>query len=232
MKKYVILGVVVLLIALLVFLVVFLFRGMGELNELVEQGKDLNNKNEQNTNTPDDTTQDPPESDPTDPPEEVDPFDAEDTSNAASQSAFYAKVGSKDGMTAGVITGEDIGQVEFLHDGLTVYENGTMVFNDTSPGFYYEVGTFEGEMAVMPHRLYYRLFKDGAWENSVHVVDGTNFVLYLSFSYDSGSGWNSYQRYDGSFSLPDRHYIGMVAIGLAEDFTPDFEGFRLYVLED
>lgn len=235
MKKILFRGSIVLLVCVLVFLVVFMLQGMAELEELSEKGNDLvnnSNKTEEDTDPPDDTTEEPPVSDPVDPPEDEDPFDAVDNSNAASQSSFYAKVGSKLGVVA-----DDLGLIGpslnvTLPDGLTVYDSGTMQFNNTDPGWFYEVGNFEGENAIFPHRLYYRLLRDGEWESNVHAVDGTNFVLYLSFSYDSGSTWNSYQRYDSSFSLPDRHYIGMVAIGLAEDFATDFEGFRLYALKE
>lgn len=234
MKKVLFWISVSLLVLLLVFLTVLLFQGVSELDELTEKGENImsdnSNKNEENTDIPDNTPDDTPTSTPTDPPEDEDPFDAVDTSNAASQSAFHVKVGSKDGMTADVITGEAFGQVKFLHDGLTVYGSGTMQFNNTTPGWFYEVGEFSGEDAVFSHRLYYRLFKDGEWESSVHVVDGTNFVLYLSSSYDNGSTYDMYERCDESFSVSNPHVICSVAIGLAENFTVDFEGFRLYAL--
>lgn len=234
MKKVLFWISVSLLVLLLVFLTVLLFQGMSELDELAEKGgnivSDNSNKNEENTDPSDDTSEKPPENDPTDPPEDEDPFDAVDTSNAASQSAFHVEVGSKLGVVA-----DDLGLIgpslnETLHDGLTVYGSGTMQFNNTTPGWFYEVGEFSGDDAVFSHRLYYRLFKDGEWESSVHVVDGTNFVLYLSSSYDNGATYDMYERCDESFSVSNPHVICSVAIGLAENFTVDFEGFRLYAL--
>ena len=205
---------------LLVFLSLSLFEGIADLNELVSEGKDLANKEEQNTELPDD---------PLDPSEGEDPFDAEDNSNAASQSVFHAESGAKLGVVA-----DDLGLIgpslyETAPDGLIVFQNGTMQLNNTASGWFYEVGQIFGDDLVFSHRLYYRLLKDGEWESNVHVVDGTNFVLYLSSTYDS-SNYSPYQRYDESFSASNPYVRFSAAIGLAEGFTPDFEAFRLYAL--
>lgn len=230
MKKILFWGSVVLLVAVLVFLVVFLLQGMAELDELSKKGEDLissdTGKNEEDATTP----ETPPVIDPVDPSEDEDPFTAVDTSNAASQSIFFPTVGSKDGVVA-----DDLGLIgpslnQTVTHGLTVWENGAISINKTDVGYFYEVGKLQDDMLVYPHRLYYRLLKNGEWESNVHVVDGTNFVLYLSSSYDNGATREPFQRYDGSFSVSNSHVSFSVAIGLAEDFATDFDGFRLYAL--
>ena len=244
MKQETLTFVILFLVLLVVFIGVLAFRSFSELGSILEEGKDLVSDENTPDDTPEDTTDNTPEdtdtpttpdtpdtpTTPEDTTDSEDPFVAKDTSNAALYNIFVSStVGSKDGVIADDLGLSGPSLNGFLHDGLTVYENGAMTFNDTTPGYFYEVGDVGGAEKGLPYRLYYRVFRDGAWESNVHVVDGTNFVLYLSVSYD-GTTYNAYQRYDGNFSVPDGCAKCVVAIGLADGFTPDFEGFRLYAL--
>ena len=236
MKKSVLIGCIALLVCVLVFLVVFLLQGMAELDELSQKGNNLvnnSNKTEEDAGTSDDTTQDPPASDPVVPPEDENNYFAEDVSTEAMNNLFVPLALPA---TLNGVAEDDLGSygdqsTVSVAGGMTLFDNDVYMLNDVTPKVFYEVGSVNKGEEGTSYKFFYRIYEKDGWSTSAEGIWGTNFIVYLSFSFDGGDTFEPYQRYDNTFVMSDDCTDIKVAIGLANSVFPENSSFRFYCLE-